>query len=161
MSTRRPLAVLLAATALLALPATALAVTIRASLTNIEADVMCLACHEPLAVAQSPQADSERAYILMLIHRGETKVQIERQLVAQYGPAVLAKPPAHGFSLLLYILPPVLVAIGLAILAFTLPRWRRRARARTAASGPGISPALTLSPGETKRLDDELSRYPG
>lgn len=161
MSARRPLAVLLAATTLLALPAIALAVTIRASLTNIEADVMCVACHEPLAVAQSPQADSERSYILMLIHRGETKVQIERQLVAQYGPSVLAKPPAHGFSLLLYILPPVLVAIGLAILAFTLPRWRRRARARAAASEPEISPALALSPGETKRLDDELSRYPG
>ena len=35
----------------------------RASLTDIENDVMCVACHEPLAVAQSPQADAERNYI--------------------------------------------------------------------------------------------------
>ena len=42
----------------------------RASLTDIENDVMCVACHEPLAVAQSPQADSERAYIRRLIAQG-------------------------------------------------------------------------------------------
>jgi cytochrome c-type biogenesis protein CcmH len=160
-STRRALAALLTLSSLLALPATALAVTIRASLTDVEADVMCVACHEPLAVAQSPQADSERAYILLLIRRGQTKAQIERQLVAQYGPSVLGKPPAHGFSLILYILPPVLVAIGLAVLAFTLPRWRRRAAARARASGPPLPPAVALSPGEAQRVEDELSRYPG
>jgi cytochrome c-type biogenesis protein CcmH/NrfF len=158
---RRPLAALLAAAIMLALPAGALAVTIRASLTDIEADVMCVVCHEPLAVAQSPQADSERAYILMLIHRGESKARIERQLVAQYGPSVLGKPPAHGFSALLYILPPVLVAIGVAILAFTLPRWRRRAATSAAAAGPASSPALALRPGEAQRLDDELRQYGG
>lgn len=159
MRARRALAALLAVAAGLALPGGVLAVTIRASLTDIEADVMCVVCHEPLAVAQSPQADAERAYILMLIHRGETKAQIERQLVAQYGPSVLGKPPAHGFSLLLYVLPPVLVAIGLAILAFTLPRWRRRAAARAGASP--AAPTLALSTGEAQRLEDELSRYPG
>lgn len=159
MRVRRALAALLALTTVLALPGGALAVTIRASLTDIEADVMCVVCHEPLAVAQSPQADAERAYILMLIHRGETKAQIERQLVAQYGSSVLGKPPAQGFSLLLYVLPPVLVAIGLAILAFTLPRWRRRATAR--AGTAAAMPTLALSSGEAERLEDELSRYPG
>jgi cytochrome c-type biogenesis protein CcmH len=143
------------------LPATALAVTIRASLTDVEADVMCVACHEPLAVSQSPQAEAERAFIMVLIRRGDTKAQIERQLVAQYGPSVLGKPPARGFSLLLYILPPVVLAIGISILAFTLPRWRRRTAARAQASAPGPRPALALSPGEAQRLDDELSRYPG
>jgi cytochrome c-type biogenesis protein CcmH len=147
--------------ALLVLPTAAGAVVIRASLTDIEADVMCVACHEPLAVAQSPQAESERAYILTLIKRGQTKAQIERELVAQYGPSVLGKPPAHGFSLLLYILPPVLVAIGLAVLAFTLPRWRRRAAARAQDAGTAVSPGLALRPGEAQRLDEELSRYPG
>ena len=155
----RALAALLAVTTMVALPGGAVAVTIRASLTDVEADVMCVVCHEPLAVSQAPQADAERAYILMLIHRGETKAQIERQLVAQYGPSVLGKPPAHGFSLLLYVLPPVLLAIGVAILAFTLPRWRRRAAARAGADA--TVPALALSTGEAQRVEDELSRYPG
>ena len=68
----------------------------RASLTDIENDVMCTSCREPLAVAQSPQADSERAYIRGLIAQGLTKRQIEQNLVAQYGEAVLGKPPASG-----------------------------------------------------------------
>ena len=156
---RSRLSPLLAAVALLGAPATALAAPARASLTDIENDVMCVVCHESLAVAQSPQADSERAYILRLIARGETKPQIERDLVAQYGPSVLAKPPAQGFSLSLYVLPPALVLIGLAILAVTLPRWRRRARARQGATPANGS--LALSPVETQRLDDELSRYGG
>jgi cytochrome c-type biogenesis protein CcmH len=157
---RRRLSALLVVTGLLALPAAALAVQIRTSLTAVEADVMCVECHEPLAVAQSPQANSERAYIQTLIGRGETRSQIERELVVQYGPSVLGKPPARGFSLSLYVLPPALVALGLVILAVTLPRWRRRtAAARLAASG--ASSALALSPGETQRVEDELRRYGG
>ncbi|MGH2409093.1 MAG: cytochrome c-type biogenesis protein, partial [Chloroflexota bacterium] len=135
MTARRWLAPLVVVTTLLALPGAAAAVQIRTSLTAVEGDLMCVVCHEPLAVANSPQAYSERAYIRKLIQRGETRAQIDRDMVAQYGPSVLAKPPARGFSLLLYILPPLLVAIGLAILAFTLPRWRRRAAAR-ASTGP-------------------------
>ncbi len=62
---RRRLASILLAVAVLAtlaLPiATAGADTApRASLTDIENDVMCVSCREPLAVAQSPQAESER-----------------------------------------------------------------------------------------------------
>ena len=53
--------------------------------SQIQNDMMCVACHEPLAVAQSPEAFSERQYIRDLIAQGLTKAQIERQLVAQYG----------------------------------------------------------------------------
>ncbi len=88
---------MLAAALLMALsPAAALAARGRASLTDIENDVMCVACHESLAVAQSPEAYSERAYIRALIGQGLTKKQIENQLVGQYGLAVLGKPPAQG-----------------------------------------------------------------
>jgi len=141
-------------------PAAAIAVTPKTSLTAVESDAMCVVCGEPLAVAQSPQAYSERAYIVMLVNRGETKPQILRELVAQYGPAVLAKPPASGFSLSLYILPPALVAIGVLILVLTLPRWRARTRRRAAASATP-SAALALNPSDAQRLDDELSRYGG
>jgi cytochrome c-type biogenesis protein CcmH len=140
-------------------PATSVAaVAPRASLTDIESDVMCTSCREPLEVAQSPQADSERAYIRGLIAQGETKSQILNNLVAQYGTAVLGKPPAHGFNLTVYIIPPAILVVGAAILAFTLPRWRRRTRA--AARAPA-APADTLDPVDAKRLDQELSQFRG
>lgn len=140
-------------------PATsAAAIAPRASLTDIESDVMCTSCREPLEVAQSPQADSERAYIRGLIAQGETKSQIINNLVAQYGTAVLGKPPAHGFNLTVYIIPPAILVLGAGILAFTLPRWGRRTRA--AARAPD-APVETLDPADTERLDEELSQFRG
>ena len=145
--------------ALVLVPAQTLAATPRASLTDIENDVMCVACKEPLAVAQSPQADSERAYIRTLIARGQTKPEIERSLVGQYGPAVLGKPPAHGFNLTVYVLPPAIVLIGLGILAYALPRWRRRSRAARSAASANAPPAPTAA--DAERLDEDLAAYRG
>jgi cytochrome c-type biogenesis protein CcmH len=134
----------------------AAAVQPRASLTDIENDVMCVSCKEPLAVAQSPQAYAERGFIRTLIAQGRTKSQIERALVGQYGTAVLGRPPAHGFNLTVYVLPPALVIAGIAALAFTLPRWRRRTRAASAACG-GPPPAPTAE--DAQRLDEDLARH--
>lgn len=152
-------AALAAAFTLAILPAagaSAAAATPRASLTEIENDVMCVSCREPLALAQSPQAIAERAHIATLIDQGETKAQIERDLVANYGPAVLGRPPAHGFNLTVYVLPPALVALGLATLAVTLPKWRRRTRA-TAASPQAA--AAALEPADAHRLSEDLARF--
>jgi cytochrome c-type biogenesis protein CcmH len=130
----------------------------RASLTDIENDVMCTLCHESLAVANSPQADAERSYIRGLIAQGETKQQILKSMVAQYGPDVLGRPPASGFNLTVYVLPPAILVIGIAILLITLPRWRRRTRA-AAGRSPGKTPAL--DPAEAARLEQELSQFRG
>lgn len=152
-------AALLALSALALTPAAyATAATPRASLTDIENDIMCVACREPLAVAQSPQAESERAYIRSLIAQGQTKQQIEKSLVAQYGPAVLGRPPAHGFNLTVYVLPPAILLLGIGILLVALPRWRRRTRA---APAPPIGAEPRLDPADARRLEEDLTRHPG
>jgi cytochrome c-type biogenesis protein CcmH len=142
----------------LALVSTTAAAAPRASLTDIESAVMCTSCREPLEVAQSPQADSERAYIRGLIAQGETKQQILDNLVAQYGTDVLGKPPAHGFNLTVYVIPPAILAAGAAILAFTLPRWRRRTRA---VAGAPAATAPALDAADAQRLEQELSQFRG
>ncbi len=130
----------------------------RASFTQVEGDVMCVVCHEPLAVAQSPEAFQERDYIRGLILQGKTRQQIESDLVQSYGPAVLAKPPAHGFDLLVWVIPPVAIVLAIGVLAVTLPRWRRRARA---APGPeAITAGPVISVEDSRRLDADLARRP-
>ena len=146
-------AVLLAAAALG--PTAAAATRTRAQFLEVQNDVMCVACHEPLAVAQSPEAYSERAYIRQLIAQGLTKPQIEKNLVANYGPAVLAKPPAHGFDLLVYLLPPGVLLVGIGFLAYTLPRWRRMTRLGTATAIDGGEP---IDPEDERRLREDLAR---
>jgi cytochrome c-type biogenesis protein CcmH/NrfF len=125
-----------------------------ASLPAIERRVMCVTCKIPLIVAQSPQADRERAFIRGLIAEGRTEAQIESALVSQYGPTALGLPRAHGFDLTAYLVPLFAVLALAATLALLLPRWRRRARDR---SDPPAPP--TLSAAQTTRLDADLARF--
>jgi cytochrome c-type biogenesis protein CcmH len=121
-------------------------------------DLMCVLCHESLAVAQSAESYQERAYVRTFVAKGLTKQQIEDRMVGLYGTGVLAQPPKHGFSLLVYIIPPVVVLAGILLLFDTVPRWRRKtAAARDAAGGPE---GPTISEQESQRIDEELAeRY--
>lgn len=113
---------------------------------------MCVTCKIPLMVADSPQADRERAYIKSLIAQGMTERQIERAMVSQYGPSVLGLPSAHGFDLTVYVVPIAAVAgLGIA-LVLLLPRWRRRTR----MSAPAVAP---IAPADSARLDADLARF--
>jgi cytochrome c-type biogenesis protein CcmH len=107
----------------------------RASLPAIEREVMCVTCKIPLELAQSPQADRERAFIAALIRRGAGAREIKHELVAQYGSAVLALPSSHGFGLVAYLVPAVALAAVLALLVLLVRRWRRASG--IAPSGPG------------------------
>ena len=147
----RTLALALAVSVLMATAAVA-AVQPRASLLDIESQVMCVSCREPLDEVDSPQAVSEKRYIQGLIDKGYTKPQILHALVQQYTVAVLGRPPASGFNLLIYIVPPAILLGGLALLVWTLPRWRARGGA-----GRPLPGAAPLPPDEAKRLDDDLA----
>lgn len=149
---RRPLClVALVATLSVAPPAGAAG---RASLPQIEREVMCVVCGVPLNIASSQQADRERAFIRGLISRGADEPQIKRELVDQYGPAVLATPARRGFGLVAYLVP-VGLGLGLVLaLALLLPRWRRRGAA------PDVS-VPALSGPETARLDADMARFEG
>jgi cytochrome c-type biogenesis protein CcmH len=155
MRSRRLFVVALLAALAAALGATQAGATSRVSFNVMEGDFMCVVCHEPLAVAQSPESFQERGVLRRLIAQGDTPAQIKQGMVAAYGPAVLALPPAHGFNLLVYILPPLILLLGIGTLAYTIPRWRRRARE---AAPPEGSRAPPLSAADAKRLDDDLAR---
>jgi cytochrome c-type biogenesis protein CcmH/NrfF len=129
------------------------AVRQRTTMAQVLPYVMCVTCHIPLANAQSPQAEQERAYIQQLIEQGDTFAQIKKALVAQYTEAVLALPPAKGFDVAVYAVPIGVLAALAALLTALLPRWRRRAADGTG----GTAPELTKE--DRTRLDAELARY--
>lgn len=133
------------------------AASARASLPAIESQVMCVTCKIPLNVAQSPQADRERAFIRELIGQGQDEAQIKRALVAQYGPQALALPSTHGFDLAAYLVPIAAVALVLGVLALLLPRWRRRGRACGGLARESDESAM--SPADTARLEADLARF--
>jgi len=128
----------------------------RLNLLNVEAQFMCVSCHEPLNTVSSPQAISEKHALARLIASGDDMRQIQNAMVSYYGVQVLARPPASGVNLLIYILPPALLLGGLGLLAYSLPRWR--ARARAAGQEPAAAGA-PLSPDQAARLEDELTNF--
>ena len=127
----------------------------KVDLYDVEDEVMCVSCNVPLFIAESPQADRQRALIRSYIDDGLTKGQIKQRLVAEYGEDVLAMPEDDGVGLAAKVVPIAAVVALLALLAFLLPRWRNRAPApaAAAASTPPVSDA------DLQRLDEDLKRF--
>ena len=150
---RRAALIATLATVALAVTSSA-ALAARASLVDVEDEVMCTTCNVALNVAESPQADRERAFIRGLIDQGRTKKQIKAALVAEYGDDVLALPKSSGVGLTAYVVPFALVIVLAGGLALLLPSWRRRS-----PQGIGDTTAEPLSDDEARRLDDDLGRY--
>jgi len=143
----------LALVAMLAPAPASVAASPRASLPDIEDEVMCPVCGVPLSVAQAPQAQREREFIRGLIARGRTKAQIKRELVAEFGSSVLALPKASGFDVTVYLVPLALGVATATALALALVRRHRRGD----AGAPRAS--TTLSGADARRLEEDLSRY--
>jgi cytochrome c-type biogenesis protein CcmH len=126
----------------------------RASLTEIEKQVMCPVCGTLLQLAESPQAQREKAFIQRLIAEGKTEAQIKDALVAEYGEEVLALPQDSGFSLSAYVVPIVAFLVAAVALAFGVLRWRRAGN-----SGGGGAAAAGPKGDDAERLDADLARY--
>jgi cytochrome c-type biogenesis protein CcmH len=138
----------------LALAAPAAASERHPTLGELEGEVMCPTCKTTLDQSTSPIADRIRQFITARIAAGDTKSEIKRKLVLQFGPAVLAEPSKHGFNLLAWVLPLIGIGLGASVLAWLVWRWSRgRQTAAATAAGPPLDPELE------RRLDDELARF--
>jgi cytochrome c-type biogenesis protein CcmH len=124
------------------------------SLPDIEDEVMCPTCGLPLSHSFSPQAEREREFILTQIESGKDKDQIKQALVAEFGSEVLAEPnpDESGFDIAAFLVPATVVGGGMVAIWIAVVRWRRRER----RDG---EPAVELSPADSTRLEQDLSRY--
>jgi cytochrome c-type biogenesis protein CcmH len=154
---KKHLAALLALFALLVVPALAAtaAASPRASLPDIEDEVMCPTCGVALNQAFSPQAERERNFIRVEIAKGRTKEQIKQALVSEFGARVLATPQTDdsSFNWTAYLVPVAAVAAAAVALVLGLSRWRTR------PVGEPAPPESELSPDEAARLERDLSKY--
>ena len=127
----------------------------RTSLAYLEGQIMCPTCHTTLDQSDSPIAQRMKLYIVRWIREGNTKSQIKRKLVAQFGPQVLAEPSRHGFDLLAWLLPLAGLLAGAAILAAAAWRWTRPSDKVSLGSRPTPSLDAELE----RRVDEELARF--
>jgi cytochrome c-type biogenesis protein CcmH len=149
---------LAAATAVLALLAAGPAAASEQHPTQgeLEAELVCPECHEPLDESDSPIARQMKAFIRAHIAAGWTKSRIESSLVEQLGPGVLGVPGKHGFDLLAWALPIGGIALGAVGAGAAAWAWSRNRPGDKAVLAPG---GAALDPVLERRVDEELARF--
>jgi cytochrome c-type biogenesis protein CcmH len=120
---------------------------------DLESELVCPTCKTTLDQSNAPIANQMKAYIRARIAVGDSEQQIKDALVAQFGPGVLAKPPAGGFGLLAWLLPLGALAAGAVAVALLIRVWSRRR--------PPLVEAEPLDPALERRVDEELERFDG
>jgi len=104
---------------------------------EIAAQLRCVVCQN-LSVADSPSemAQQMRAMIRERLATGDTPEQVVQYFVERYGDWILLAPKRQGFTLLVWVLPPLGLLAGLGVLAVLLRTWTRRGAARRAEAPP-------------------------
>lgn len=142
--------------ALLAVSGGARASESHPTLGELEGEVMCVTCKTTLDMSSSPVAERERAFIKARIAAGDTKSEIKKALVAEFGPSVLAEPSKKGFNLLAWLLPILGIVLAAVVLGWLAWRWSRKRGSD--GDGPG-GPGSGLDAELERRVDEELARF--
>jgi cytochrome c-type biogenesis protein CcmH/NrfF len=129
------------------------------TLADLEGEVMCPQCKTTLDQSDAPVAREIKGFIQQRAEACVPEGQIKDELVAQFGPAVLAAPPREGLHWLAWLLPIVGLLAGGAVVSLLVWRWSRaRPATAPAAASNGRPP---LDPELERRLDRELARFDG
>lgn len=124
----------------------------------IAKQLYCPVCEStPLDVCPTTACQQWRDLIRQKLSEGQSAQAIKDYFATQYGDRVLAQPPREGLNWLVYILPPVTLLIGAAILYLTLRNLRKKANA--VKSTPAAAATETQAEDEyLRRMEEELRR---
>jgi len=130
---------------------------------RIAKKLYCPVCpNTPLDVCETQACQDWRAQIRDQLAKGWSEAQILDYFVAQYGERVLAEPERKGFTSLVWLLPALVVAVGLITATQVLRGWRgaRSARAGPEEQGRSRAAAQTLQVDQDvlARIEGELDR---
>ncbi len=124
----------------------------------LEGQLICPTCKTTLDQSDAPIARRMKAHIRQRTAECVSEEQIKDELVAQFGPSVLAAPPREGFHWLAWLLPLAGLLAAAAVISVLVWRWSRSLPGEAAAVSNGRPP---LDPELERRLDRELARFDG
>ncbi len=122
----------------------------------IAKEMFCPVCENiPLDVCPTTACAQWRELIRLKLSEGWSEKQIKDYFVAQYGDRVLAEPPRSGLNWLVYILPPVILLVGIYLVYRLFANMRKSRQALMETPPPAVvqdqDPYL-------KKFEEELRR---
>lgn len=88
--------------------------------------LFCPVCENtPLDVCPTQACAQWRELIRTKLSQGWTADQIKEYFATQYGARVLSEPPRQGLNWLVYIIPPVLMLVGVYVLFRAIQSMRK------------------------------------
>lgn len=92
----------------------------------IARQLFCPVCENtPLDVCPTQACAQWRELIRLKLSQGWTEAQIKQYFADQYGARVLSEPPQEGLNWLVYIIPPLLMLLGVYILYRAIQSMRK------------------------------------
>jgi cytochrome c-type biogenesis protein CcmH len=118
--------------------------------TVIASELRCLVCqNQSIADSNAPLAVDLRNQIREQLSQGRSEREIRTYMVERYGDFVLYRPPVKSSTLLLWLGPLLLLAIGMVLLCRRI--MRRSSRQETLSTAERERAAALLGTGEPDR----------
>jgi cytochrome c-type biogenesis protein CcmH len=118
---------------------------LEARTSAVASQLRCPVC-QGLSIQDSPSdlSQSMRAVVREQLAQGKTPEQVKAYFVSKYGEWILLAPSAHGFNLVAYAVPLLVVLGGGAGIVFAVRRWTR-------PPGESTSDSPSAAPDESPR----------
>ena len=90
----------------------------------VAAQLRCPVC-QGLSIQESPSELSQqmRSVVKDQLREGKTPEEVKAYFVSKYGEWILLEPKAQGFNVLVYVLPVLLVVLGLGVIFVSVRKW--------------------------------------
>jgi cytochrome c-type biogenesis protein CcmH len=131
----------------------AVASDLEVQVREIAVQLRCPVC-QGLSVGDSPSelANEMRGLIREQLRQGKTPAQVLDYFSQRYGEWILLAPPKHGFNLVIWVLPFVLLPVGAVTVYLGARRWVRSSQATVVPPRPPES-------AYAERLQRELDSF--
>ena len=102
---------------------------------EVASGLRCPVCQgESIEQSPSELAQELKSVVREQLAAGRTPDQVREYFVARYGEWILLQPRATGFNVAVYLVPPLLLLAGAALIVVLLKRWTRGTNAAPATA---------------------------
>ena len=111
---------------------------LEAKTKTVASELRCPVC-QGLSIQDSPSelAQQMRTVVKERLATGQSEQDVKDYFISKYGEWILLEPQAHGFNLLVYALPALLVVGGAGLIVLLVKRWTAAPSAVAAGDGAG------------------------